>query len=128
MGLYEPGQRVERYFDYTPSTVSPRPEGLPTTVKYRTIVSQGGMTIAWSAGGHIFRLDFPMTPEELVDVNSRGGNAGPYKVAMAGGCSSCSGKDIKGWDPEPGVIWVERGWERLVGSKSATYGLVPPRA
>lgn len=126
MAIYEPGEQVPLFCDIFPSSVTPSPPGWPTGVKVRTIVSQRCMTLAWQAGGinaPIQRIDLPMTVEDTAETTFRGGVVGTYTVAQASGCR-CNGRAVLGWEPFPGVIWVQDPRvEKLVPNRS---GLIPP--
>lgn len=124
MAIYEPGDQVPLIADIFPSSVSPKPANWPMGTKVRTLISARCLTMAWQTGGAVERLDIPMTEDQTSAATFRGGPVGGYEVERAGGCR-CGSKMVLGWDPFPGIIWIQDPrMERVVPNRS---GLIPPR-
>lgn len=107
--IYEPGQVVKIYADIYPATITPLPPGVPnnSSFKFRILITERAVTIAWSTGSGISRVDIEMDQEEIAPyVSYRGGVIAGYSIGERGGCPSCGARAIRGWSPFPGVNLV----------------------
>lgn len=107
--IYQPGQRAAVYADIYPATITPLPAGVPanSSIKLRAIITERALTIGWSVGTKVERVDIEMDTEEIAPyVSYHGGVVGGYNVQRRGGCPSCGARVIKSWNPFPGVFLV----------------------
>lgn len=107
-GIYTVGESVQLHADIYPGFVHPLPSGVPGTgTRKRVVVTERCLTIGWSAGGVVQRVDIEMTPEQTAGTTLRGGTAGEYEIGRDHGCGSCGSGAIKNWRPWPGIVYVD---------------------
>jgi hypothetical protein len=130
---YPPGTEVILFCDQFPSTVTPRPDGVPSGVKLRTLVTKtadtpGYLTIGWQTGSLINRVDIELSEGDTDGVTYRGGQVGGYTVEQANVCR-CGAKKVTAWKPFPGVTYQQQArMERVAAMRAArTPGLPSPR-
>lgn len=108
--IYQPGQAVKLYADIYPAFINPLPPNVPgnSSYKFRILITERAVTIAWSTGSHgIQSVDLEFEPEEILNnVSYRGGLIGGYAIGERSGCPSCGARTIRGWKPFPGVTLV----------------------
>ena len=102
--IYTKGDVVELHADIYPAFINPLPPGVPASgVRKRIVVTERCLTVAWSVGGYVQRVDIPMTTEQTANATLRGGSVGPYAFGQDRGCSSCGSGAIKSYKFWPGV-------------------------
>lgn len=133
--LYGPGETVVFIADLMPAVIDPYPDDLPHTrdgrpqlgLMLRVIITERGMAVGWQAGGSIHRADIACDPA-LITATFRGGQVGPYKVALTGGCK-CGARSLQSWKQQdifPGTVWAQKDTldqARVDSRRDGRYGL-----
>lgn len=126
-----------RYTEIYPAKISPLPPGVPPGMKYKVIITDKWLTVAWLAGT-IQRVDIALEPGAVgPEVTFAGGDvqAGTvtYAVERNPACGLCGGGTrMLGWDPWPGAHYIEEPRKNIellqrTGNNRPKDGLIPQR-
>lgn len=131
------GDTMIRYAEIYPAKISPLPPGVPPGMKYKVIVTDQYLTVAWLAGT-IQRVDIALETGSVgPEFTWAGGDVkvgdATYTVGLNGQCGTCGGgRMLLGWDPWPTANYIEEprknvALQQRTGMNRPKDGLIPPR-
>lgn len=127
------GETLVRYTELYPASITPLPSGVPAGMKYKIVITDKYLTVAWLAGT-VHRVDIELEPGDVgPEVTFAGGTVKGYTVSQKGACSTCGGGRLMlGWDPWPDATYheeprKEEALRQRVGNNRPKDGLIPQR-